>query len=131
MKRGLLGGCVVGGVIVAIAVAYAAGDWSASKDKVGFKRDYDSLRSLTPEETRRLVAAVCEANEEDRVSVASDASDRVARTVKASTATSRTRRTTRFEASTTSFPTRTSRTSGRMRRASRTTSASGGRRSTR
>ena len=82
MKKNMIACSIVGAAVSAIAVAYAAGDWSAAKDKVDrFKGDYGSLRTLTPEETRRVVTAVCEANEEDRASVASDAADRVASTI--------------------------------------------------
>lgn len=74
------------GVVVMLsalaAIAYAAGDWGTAKDKVDrFKSEYDNLRRLTPEETRRIVTAVCEADEDDRRSVANDVHDRVASTI--------------------------------------------------
>ncbi len=60
-------------------MAFAASDWSAAKDKAErFKGDYQNLRELTPDETRRIVTAVCEADEEERASVASDSASRVA-----------------------------------------------------
>ncbi|HEY4244023.1 MAG TPA: hypothetical protein VGM88_29625 [Kofleriaceae bacterium] len=71
------GAVVVVGCLVVIA--YASGDWGTAKDSADhFKSDYDSLRRLTPEETRRLVTAVCDVDEDERASVASDSADRVA-----------------------------------------------------
>lgn len=62
-----------------VAVAFAAADWNAAKDKAErFKGEYQSLRKLTPGETRRIVTAVCEADEEERASVAADTASRVA-----------------------------------------------------
>jgi len=61
------------------AIAFAAGDWSGAKDKANrFVGDYENLRRLTPDETRKIVTAVCEADEEDRKSVAEDSAYRVA-----------------------------------------------------
>ncbi|HEY4244431.1 MAG TPA: hypothetical protein VGM88_31675 [Kofleriaceae bacterium] len=66
-------------VVGVVGVAYAADDWSAARDKADhFKGDYESLRSLTPAETQRLVTAVCDADGEERASVASDSASRVA-----------------------------------------------------
>jgi hypothetical protein len=71
------------GVIVltmcgAAAIAFAAANWSAAESKFeDFRREHDQLRKLTPGETKKIVAAVCEAEEEDRQSVARDASQRV------------------------------------------------------
>jgi hypothetical protein len=82
MRMRTIAGVSVGSLFVLVAVAWAAGDWSAAKDKVDrFKSEYDSLRRLTPDETRRVVTAICEAEEDDRRSVASDVHDRVASTV--------------------------------------------------
>jgi hypothetical protein len=62
----------------AAALAFAAGDWSAAERKFEeFRREHEQLRRLTPDETRKIVAAVCEAEEADRQSVARDASQRV------------------------------------------------------
>jgi hypothetical protein len=78
MKRAVGIGVVV--MISAVAaIAWAAGDWSSAKDKAErFKSEYEELRKLTPQETRRVVTAICEADEEERSSVASDAHSRVA-----------------------------------------------------
>ncbi len=67
----------------AAALAFAAADWSAAERKFDdFRREHDQLRKLTPDETKKIVAAVCEAEEEDRQSVARDASQRVRDKVK-------------------------------------------------
>lgn len=73
----------VSGIIVAIvcgaaAIAFAAGNFGGAERKFEeFRREHEQLRRLTPDETRKIVAAVCEAEEEDRQSVARDASQRV------------------------------------------------------
>jgi hypothetical protein len=62
----------------AAALAFAAADWSAADRKFEeFRREHEQLRRLTPDETKKIVAAVCEAEEADRQSVAKDASQRV------------------------------------------------------
>ena len=62
-----------------IRPALADGDWSAARDREGrFKSEYEALRRLTPEETRRVVTSICEADDDERASVASDVHDRVA-----------------------------------------------------
>ncbi len=62
----------------AAAIAFAAADWSVAERKFeDFRREHEKLRQLTPDETKRIVAAVCEIEEEDRQSVARDASQRV------------------------------------------------------
>jgi hypothetical protein len=82
MRMRTIAGVSVGSLFVMVAVAWAAGDWSAAKDKYDrFKNEYDNLRKLTPEETRRVVTATCEADENERRSVASDTSDRVASSI--------------------------------------------------
>lgn len=72
-------------VIVAamgIGVAWANGDWSAARSKADeFKSRQQDLRKLDPEETRRVVTAICEADEDARKDAGRDASDRVAREV--------------------------------------------------
>jgi hypothetical protein len=77
MKRAVGIGVVV--VMSAVAaIAYAAGDWGSAKDKAErFKSEYEDLRRLTPQETRRVVTAICEADEDERRSVASDVHSRV------------------------------------------------------
>ena len=66
-------------LLAPLHVARADGDWSAARDRTDrFKSDYEALRRLTPEETRRVVTAICEADEDERASVASDVHDRVA-----------------------------------------------------
>ena len=66
-------------LLAPLHAARADGDWSAARDRTDrFKGDYDTLRRLTPEETRRVVSAICEADEDERASVASDVHDRVA-----------------------------------------------------
>jgi hypothetical protein len=62
----------------AAALAFAAANWSAAESRFeDFRREHDQLRKLTPDETKKIVAAVCNAEEEDRQSVARDASQRV------------------------------------------------------
>ena len=66
-------------LLAPLHLARADGDWSAARDRTDrFKTEYEALRRLTPEETRRVVAAICEADEDERASVASDVHDRVA-----------------------------------------------------
>jgi hypothetical protein len=79
MSKFKLGSCtIVVTLCGAAALAFAAGNWSAAERKFEeFRREHEQLRRLTPEETRKIVAAVCEAEEEDRQSVARDASQRV------------------------------------------------------
>ena len=73
--------CLVG-VAAGAGVAWAAGDWSAAKSKAAeFKDKQQSLNKLTPEETRTIVTAVCEADEDARKDAGRDASDRVSREV--------------------------------------------------
>jgi hypothetical protein len=71
-------GVIVLTVCGVAAIAFAAADWSAAERKFEeFRREHEQLRRLTPDETKKIVAAVCEAEEEDRQSVAKDASQRV------------------------------------------------------
>ena len=66
-------------LLAPLHAARADGDWSAARDRTDrFKSEYEALRRLTPEETRRVVTAICEADEDERASVASDVHDRVA-----------------------------------------------------
>ncbi len=67
---------------VGIGVAWAGGDWSAARSKTDeFKSRQQDLRKLDPDETRRIVTAICEADEDARRDAGRDASDRVAREV--------------------------------------------------
>ena len=69
-------------VAAGLGVAWAAGDWSAARSKADeFKSRQQDLRKLDPEETRRVVTAICEADEEARKDAGRDASERVAREV--------------------------------------------------
>jgi hypothetical protein len=79
MSRHAFGsGVIVLTICGAAALAFAAADWSAAERKFEeFRREHEQLRRLTPDETKKVVAAVCEAEEEDRQSVARDASQRV------------------------------------------------------
>jgi hypothetical protein len=77
---------IVGGFAVLVfglvTVAWAAGDWSSAKSQADrFKSEYEDLRKLTPTETREIVTAICEADEEDRKDAASRAHDRAASNV--------------------------------------------------
>jgi hypothetical protein len=79
MSRHTFVSCTIVAIVCgAAALAFAAGNWSAAESKFeDFRREHDQLRKLTPDETKTIVAAVCEAEEEDRQSVARDASQRV------------------------------------------------------
>jgi hypothetical protein len=79
MSRHAFGsGVIVLTICGAAALAFAAADWSAAERKFEeLRREHEQLRGLTPDETKRIVTAVCEAEEEDRQSVARDASQRV------------------------------------------------------
>ena len=69
-------------VVASIGVAWASGDWSAARSKADeFKSRQQDLRKLDPEETRQVVTAICEADEDARRDVGRDASERVAREV--------------------------------------------------
>jgi polyhydroxyalkanoate synthesis regulator phasin len=63
---------------VVVGVAWAAGDWSAAQSKASeFKDRYTDLRKLTPDETRKLVSAICDAEDGARRTVGQEASSRV------------------------------------------------------
>jgi Restriction endonuclease fold toxin 9 len=77
-RHGIVAGVIVVTLCGAAALAFAAVNWSAAEGKFEeFRREHEQLRQLTPDETKKIVAAVCEAEEEDRQSVARDASQRV------------------------------------------------------
>jgi hypothetical protein len=69
-------------VLAVVGIAWAAGDWSSARSKADeFKSRHQDLRKLEPDETRQIVKAICEADEEARKDVGRDASERAARTV--------------------------------------------------
>lgn len=69
-------------VAIGIGVAWASGDWSAARSKADeFKSRQQDLRKLDPEETRRIVTAICDADEDARKDAGRDISDRVSREV--------------------------------------------------
>lgn len=69
-------------LVVGIGVAWASGNWSAARSKADeFKSRQQDLRRLDPDETRRIVSAICEADEDARRDVGRDASERAAREV--------------------------------------------------
>jgi len=66
-----------------VGVAYAAGDWSAARNAVeAMKQRQMTLRKVTPEETAKIVTAVCEADKDDRKKAGEEAANRVADLVK-------------------------------------------------
>jgi hypothetical protein len=80
-KKSLLGAFVV--LAAVFGIAWAKGDWSAAQSKAeDMKRKQMDLRKLAPEELRRVVKAVCEADEDERKDVGKDAAERVADKVK-------------------------------------------------
>ncbi len=61
---------------------WASGNWSDARSKADeFRSRQQDLRKLDPEETRRVVTAICEAEEDARKDAGRDASERVAREV--------------------------------------------------
>lgn len=78
-KRFVIAGMIA---LATVGVGLAAADWSAAKSKVeDFRRQYQEAKKMTPEETRRIVTAICEADEEQRGEVGREISDRVKSTV--------------------------------------------------
>jgi hypothetical protein len=66
-------------LLVVVGVAWAKGDWSSAQSKAeDMKRRQQDLRRLVPDEVRRIVTAVCEADEDQRRDTGRDAADRVA-----------------------------------------------------
>jgi hypothetical protein len=81
-RKKLVGSAVAVVAFAAAGIAWAAGDWSSARSKADeFKSRHQDLRKLEPEETRVIVKAICEADEEARKDVGRDASERVAREV--------------------------------------------------
>jgi hypothetical protein len=61
--------------VALVGVAWASGDWSGAKSKVGdVKRHAEEVKQLLPQETRKIVKEICEADDESRKSAASNAS---------------------------------------------------------
>ena len=68
---------VLASMLGAAAVALAAGDFRGAESKAkDFRAKQEALRKLAPEQARGLVTAICEADEDDRKTVAKDASSR-------------------------------------------------------
>lgn len=60
---------VVTFLVVGAAVAWAASDWSSARSAAeDMKTRQQDLRKLAPEETRHIVTAICEADEDARES---------------------------------------------------------------
>ena len=56
-------------------VAWASADWSSAKSKAeDFDRKVEELRKRAPEETRKIVTAVCAAKQDERKRAAESAS---------------------------------------------------------
>lgn len=70
---------VIATVAGVAAVAWASGDWSSARSAVDeVKSKQQDLRKLTPEETRQIVTAICEADEDARRDAGRSAAERVA-----------------------------------------------------
>jgi hypothetical protein len=66
---------IVGAATVAVGIAVASGDWSAAKSKADeYKRKEDDVKKMVPAETRKIVTAICEADDDSRKSAADSAS---------------------------------------------------------
>lgn len=62
-------------MVALVSVAWASGDWSATKSKVEeAKRKIEEVRKQAPVETRKIVSAICAADEAGRKSAAESAS---------------------------------------------------------
>lgn len=60
VKRRLM--AIGAATVIATGVAWAAGDWSAAKSRFdNFKDAQQALKKMTPEETKKIVQAICEA----------------------------------------------------------------------
>jgi hypothetical protein len=77
MKTGIKFASMMVATATCIGIAWAAsGDWSAARSKVDeLKTRQGELRKVTPEETRRIVTAICEADEDERKRAGEDAAD--------------------------------------------------------
>jgi polyhydroxyalkanoate synthesis regulator phasin len=78
LNRGRL---AIGGMLAlaTVGVAWAAGDWSAAQNRFErFKDEQQALKKMTPEETRKIVQAICEARStKERRAVGSAIASRV------------------------------------------------------
>jgi len=62
----------------AVSTAHAGGDWSSAKRAADdFKKEYEDLKKLTPNETRSIVTAICNSMEKLRKKTSESASRRV------------------------------------------------------
>ena len=69
----------IGLVAASAMVAWASGDWSSAKSAADdMKTKQQELRKLAPEETRDIVTAICEADEDARSDAGKRAAERVA-----------------------------------------------------
>ena len=81
MSKSVLLLCAVS--VTGVGVAWAAGDWSSARSQAeDFKNRQHELKRMTPDETMKIVTAICEADEEGRRDAGSDIADRVSRTVR-------------------------------------------------
>lgn len=70
-------------LVASFGIVWAAGDWSSARSKADeFKSRQEDLKKLTPAETRKVVTAICEADEEARRDVSQEALARVSQEVK-------------------------------------------------
>lgn len=104
-------------------VALALGNWSAARSKAeDFLKANAELRKLTPYETRRIVTAVCEAEEDEREAVGQEMAKRAKDKVNKDTPSSRPSQANPCGSWTRSWPTApwpsTTRTPGHTRRIS-------------
>jgi hypothetical protein len=82
MKKLPMMSTMVVSVLGLVAAAFASGDWSGAERKYEeFKREQEDFKKLQPGETRKIVTAICEAEEADRKSAASEAKSRVESTI--------------------------------------------------
>jgi hypothetical protein len=69
-------------VLAGMGIAWASGDWSSARSAADdMKSKQQDLRKLTPDETRQIVTAICEADEDARESAGKAAGERVANAV--------------------------------------------------
>jgi len=81
MSKSVLVLCAV--IATGVGVAWAAGDWSSARSQAeDFKNRQHELKRMTPDETKRIVTAICAADEEGRRDAGLDIADRVSRTVR-------------------------------------------------
>lgn len=79
MRKIIAVSVLLASLFVLAETVFAGGDWSAAKTKVEeLKTKQQELRKLNPAEIKNIVTAICEAEEEDRLSAGKQAADRVA-----------------------------------------------------